>query len=309
MSEWDRLRDRAFIDALRWAPKGSLSHFIGWAARRRVPRFLRERLYRGFAEQVGADLGELDRPLSEFASFDEFFTRPLPAGARTIEGGDDVAVSPCDGVLSEIGIAEGGRMIQAKGRDYTVRALLADENEARSFVGGPYATIYLAPRNYHRVHATTAGRVTGYRHVPGAMFPVNPPSVAQVSGLFSINERLITYLDGPLGRVAVVMVAALGVGHITAAYDAVATRARRGGAAAASGPAGPAGTAASVRSYVDPRPVAKGDELGTFHLGSTVVLLFQPGRVTLSGSQRGRAVRLGEPLGGRVSGRSGEVAA
>ena len=294
MASPHRLRDRVLIDALRWTPKGLLSHGIGWAARRRVPRPLRASLYRSFAERVGADLGEVDRGLEEFASFDEFFTRPLPRGARTIEGGDDIAVSPCDGVLSETGIAEGGRMIQAKGRDYTVRALLADEAEARSFTSGPYATIYLAPRNYHRVHSPTAGTVTGYRHVPGAFFPVNAPSVAQVSGLFSINERLVTYVHGPLGRVAVVMVAAFGVGNMTASYDTVATH---------------SGGTGSVRTYVDGRPVNKGDELGIFHLGSTVVLLFEPGRVTLSGLERGRPVKLGEPLGRRLSGRSGEVAA
>ena len=296
MLDWDRLRDRAFIDALRWAPKGLFSLGMGWAARRHLPRRLRAPLYRRFAERFGLDLEEVDRPLDEFPTFDAFFTRPLPGGARPIEGedNDDVVVSPCDGVLSEIGISEGGRMIQCKGRDYTVRALLADETEARAFTGGHYATIYLAPRNYHRVHAPTGQAVTGYRHVPGAFFPVNPPSVAQVSGLFAINERLITYLDGPLGRVAVVMVAALGVGHMTVSYDSVESHRSNEG---------------SVRTYVDPRPLRKGAELGTFHLGSTVVVLFQPGRVTLSGLVRGRAVRLGETLGRRMSGRSGEVAA
>lgn len=297
MLDWNRLRDRAFIDALRWTPKGLFSLGVGWAAKRRLPRPLRATVYRRFAATVGADLGEVDRPLDQFESLDAFFTRPLPPGARPIEGegDDDIVVSPCDGVLSEVGVAEGGRMIQCKGRDYTVRALLADEAEARAFQGGAYATIYLAPRNYHRVHAPTGDLVTGYRHVPGAFFPVNAPSVSQVAGLFTINERLITYLDGPLGRVAVVMVAAMGVGHMTVTYDTVETH------------RGPA--EGSVRSYVDRKPVPKGGELGTFHLGSTVVLLFQPGRVTFTGLETGRPVRLGEILGRRVSGRSGEVAA
>lgn len=299
MLDWNRLRDRAYIDALRWAPKGLFSLGVGWAARRHVPRPLRATLYRRFANAVGANLEEVDRPLADFKTFDAFFTRPLPPGARPIEGegDDDIVVSPCDGVLSEVGLSEGGRMIQCKGRDYTVRGLLADEGEARDFVGGAYATIYLAPRNYHRVHAPTGHAVTGYRHVPGAFFPVNAPSVSQVSGLFTINERLISYLDGPLGRVAVVMVAAMGVGHMTVSYDSVETHRV------------PAGGPGSVRTYVDPKPLAKGAELGMFHLGSTVVLLFQPGRVTLTGLERGRPIRLGEILGRRVSGRSGEVAA
>lgn len=294
MFDWHHLRERAFIDALRWAPKGLFTHGIGWAARRHVPRPLRASLYGRFAQRVGADLDELDRPLEGYSSFDDFFTRALPPGARPVEHGDDVAVSPCDGVISEVGLSEGGRMIQCKGLDYTVRGLLADENEARAFAGGPYATIYLAPKNYHRVHTPTGGAITGYRHVPGAFFPVNPPSVRQVAGLFSINERLITLVDGPLGRIAVVMVAAMGVGHMTASYDQVETH--RGGTG-------------RVRTYVDPKPIEKGAELGIFHLGSTVIVLFQPGRVTLAGLEKGRAIRMGEPLGRRTAGRSGEVAA
>jgi phosphatidylserine decarboxylase len=297
MLEWQRLRERVAIDLLRWTPKGAFSHGVGWLARRKIPRPLRSRIYSGFAARAGVDLGAVDRPLDRFERFDDFFTRPLQPGARPIAPGDDVAVSPCDGVLSEAGIAEGGRMIQCKGRDYTVRGLLADESEARAFEGGAYATIYLAPRNYHRVHAPTGQAVTGYRHIPGAFFPVNPVSVRHVAGLFSINERLVTYLEGPLGRVAVVMVAATGVGHITVRYDKIQThrpaRAELG----------------YVQRYATPRPLGKGAELGTFHLGSTVVLLFQPGRVTLAGLERGRLVRVGEALGRRAAGRSGEVAA
>ena len=106
----------------------------------------------------------------------------------------------------------GGRLIQCKGLDYTVAGLLADAVEARSFEGGAYATIYLSPRDYHRIHSPAEGKVTGYRHIPGAFFPVNPLSVRNVAGLFSINERLVTYLDSDVGRVAVVAVAATGVG-------------------------------------------------------------------------------------------------
>jgi phosphatidylserine decarboxylase len=267
-------------------------------SRRRIPKSLRSTLYGAFANQFGVDLAEVPAPLDSFDCFDDFFTRELPPGRRPIAPGDDVAVSPCDGVLAEVGLAEGGRLIQAKGRDYTLRGLLADESEAQRFQGGPYATIYLAPKNYHRVHAPTGGRVAGFRHVPGAFFPVKPSYAKQVAGLFSINERLVTYVEGPLGRVAVVMVAAMGVGHITVQYDSIETHRR-----------GPAGAHQRARIYDDPMPIAKGDELGTFHLGSTVVLVFEPGRVTLSGLERGRAVRLGEPLGGRMAGRSGEVAA
>lgn len=297
MLDWQRLRERAAVDVLRWTPKGTLSRGMGWLARRRVPRPLRKPLYGGFARYAGADLSLLDRPLEAFERFDDFFTRPLAPGARPIEPGPDVVVSPVDGVISELGLAEGGRLIQCKGLDYTIRGLLADPVEARSFEGGAYCTIYLAPRDYHRVHAPVAGRITGYRHIPGAFFPVNPTSVRNVAGLFSINERLVTYLDSDLGRVAVVKVAATGVGHISASYDrAVHTHKR-----------GTAGRHGWAQKYAAPRPIGAGDELAMFHLGSTVILLFEPGRVTLEAAT-GDVARVGRRLGKKGT-RSREFAA
>src|SRR5262249_3713452 len=224
---------------------GTLCGGIGWAARRRVPRPLRRALYGGFARYVGADLSVLDRPIDSFERFDEFFTRPLRPGARPIAEGEGTVVSPVDGVVSEAGLADGGRIIQCKGRDYTIAGLLAHRLEARAFEGGSFATIYLAPRDYHRIHSPVEGRVTGYRHIPGAFFPVNPMSVRNVAGLFSINERLVTYLDSDVGRVAVVAVAATGVGHITVSYDREVATHRRG----ASGRTGWA------QRYAAPRPL------------------------------------------------------
>jgi phosphatidylserine decarboxylase len=288
MITWSHVRERVAVDVLRWTPKGTLSRGIGWAASRRVPRPLRGALYNGFARAVGADLSALDRPVSDFERFDDFFTRPLRDGARPIAGGDGVVVSPVDGVVSEAGVAEGGRLIQCKGRDYTVAGLLADTVEARAFEGGHYATVYLSPRDYHRIHSPVDGKVTGYRHIPGAFFPVNPMSVRNVAGLFSINERLVTYLESDVGRVAVVAVAATGVGHITASYDRE-VRTHRGGAAGRHGWA---------QRYASPRPLPRGAELGMFHLGSTVILLFEPGRVRLQAA-REQVLKVGERIGER----------
>jgi phosphatidylserine decarboxylase len=285
MLDWARLRERVAVDVLRWTPKGTLSRGIGWLSRRRVPRALRKPIYGGFARYAGADLSQLDRPIEAFERFDDFFTRPLPAGARTVATDDDIA-SPVDGTISERGVAEGGRMIQCKGLDYTVSGLLADANEARAFEGGAYACIYLAPRDYHRIHSPVKGRITGYRHIPGAFFPVNPMSVRNVAGLFSINERLVTYLDSDVGRVAVVKVAATGVGHITLSYDADVWSHRTGAL----------GRRGSSRKYGQPKPVRAAEELGMFHLGSTVIVIFEPGRVELEGAP-GDAVRMGQRIG------------
>jgi phosphatidylserine decarboxylase len=289
MLNWSRLRERVAVDLLRWTPKGTFSRGVGWAASRRVPRLLRKPLYRGFARAVGADLSVLDRALSDFARFDDFFTRPLRAGCRPIAQGDGVVVSPVDGVVSEAGVAEGGRLIQCKGRDYTIAGLLADPVEARAFEGGAYATIYLSPRDYHRIHSPVDGKVTGYRHIPGAFFPVNPMSVRNVAGLFSINERLVTYLESDVGRVALVAVAATGVGNITASYDRDVRTHRRGAA----------GRHGWAQRYAVPRPLPRGAELGMFHLGSTVIVLFEPGRVRLE-TERDRVLRVGERIGERA---------
>jgi phosphatidylserine decarboxylase len=297
MVDWSRLRERVAVDILRWTPKGTFSRGVGWLARRRVPRSLRRPIYCGFARTVGADLSQIDGPLEQFEQFDDFFTRPLAPGLRPVDQTPGAVVSPVDGTVSESGIAEGGRMIQCKGLDYTVRGLLADPLEARSFEGGAYVTLYLAPRDYHRIHSPVAGKLVGYRHIPGAFFPVNPLSVRNIAGLFSINERLVSYLDSEIGRVAVVKVAATGVGHITLSYD-------RGVETHRSGSAGRHGW---VQRYAAPRPMARGGELGRFHLGSTVILLFEPGRVKLE-LERGQPIKMGQRIG-RGSAQKSEVAA
>jgi len=286
MAGWSEMRERLAVSLLRWSPKGTFSHTVGWLSRRRVPRPLRSGLYRAFARFAGVDLSAVDRPLDEFARFDDFFTRPLPSGARPVAA--DAVVSPVDGVASEVGIAHGGRLIQAKGLDYTLEGLLADPVEAARFEGGSYVTIYLAPRDYHRIHSPVAGRIAGYRHIPGAFFPVNPLAVSHVAGLFAINERLVTYVESDAGKVAVVKVAATGVGHITATYDDAVSTHRRGAD----------GRRGRSRSYAHPEQVDAAGELARFHLGSTVILVFEPGRVHLELAP-GTKVRVGERIGAR----------
>lgn len=285
-------RDRVLVDLLRWAPKGTLSRLVGAAAKSPIPLPLRRPLYEAFARASGADLSEVAEPLETYPSLDAFFTRRLRDGVRPQPPDADALVSPCDGTISEHGAIRGGTLVQAKGLDYELDALLADPASARTFTGGTWITIYLAPKNYHRVHFATAGRVTSFHHIPGAFFPVNPFAARNVPGLFGKNERLVTYHEGPAGRVATIMVAASGVGHITVTYDAVEThRAGRGRP----------GAQVPLPSPID---VARGDELGAFHLGSTVVLLFEPGRVVLGALDVGQPVRLGEPIG-RVVSRAG----
>ncbi|HYG69151.1 MAG TPA: archaetidylserine decarboxylase, partial [Anaeromyxobacteraceae bacterium] len=175
------------IHALRLVPKNALSRAAGALTRWRAPAPVRLAAMRAFARRYGIDLSECD-DLTVFRTFGEFFARPLRPGLRPVAPGDGVVVSPADGVVSETGLVEGGRMIQAKGIDYPADALLGDAALAARFEGGAYATIYLSPRDYHRIHFPLSGTITGWRYVPGRLWPVNEGSVRMIRGLFALNE-------------------------------------------------------------------------------------------------------------------------
>jgi phosphatidylserine decarboxylase len=282
-----RFSDRAARTAWRAVPKRALSGAIGWGASRGVPQRLRTAFLTRFARAYGIDAAEAERSLAEYANVDAFFTRRLRAGARTVDLQPDAVVSPADGTVIEAGLAIEGQLIQAKGVLFDLEELLADEEAATRLDGGAYLITYLSPRDYHRVHSPVTGGVIGWHHVPGTLFPVGAKSVGREPGLFVSNERLVTLIDGTAGLCAVVMVAAIGVGHITAAYDDdIATH-----------------SASFVRAgvrhkrYDAPRQVQKGDELGTFHLGSTTIVVFEPERVTLQSFTPGGVTRMGEMIG------------
>jgi phosphatidylserine decarboxylase len=230
----------------------------------------------------------VERPLEDYVSINAFFTRRLKPGVRTIDSTPDAIVSPCDGTVAEHGVIRTGQLIQAKGQHYPLFGLLADRAGATRFEGGTYLTIYLAPRDYHRVHFCAEGHVTGFQHVPGAFFPVNAAAVKYVNALYTRNERLITYHDSPVGEIATVMVGATAVARISVVYDAVETHSKDRGRP------GP-----RVR-FAAPRPVARGEELGAFNLGSTVVLLFEPGKVELEPLKMGEPLRLGQLIARRA---------
>jgi phosphatidylserine decarboxylase len=291
-------RDQLLVRLLRWAPKHAFSSVVGALARCSLPRPVRGAIYSAFARRVGADLAEVEQPLDRYPSLDAFFTRRLRTGARPIASEPDVVVSPCDGTIAESGFATAGRMIQAKGIDYRLAALVPDDDALARFEGGAYLTIYLAPRDYHRVHFPAEGSVNGFQHIPGALFPVNQLAASHIGGLFTLNERLVTFQHSAFGEIAVVMVAATGVGHMTVTYDTVETHAR-----------GKGRPGARVR-YAAARPVERAGELGAFHLGSTVILLFEPGRVKLMPLVLGQRVRLDEPIARRAAARGqGDAAA
>lgn len=280
------MNDRLFISALRLLPKNALSRLAGAVTRWRAPAPIRLAAMRGFARRYGIDLSECPE-LELYRTFGEFFARPLRPGLRPVAAGDTVIVSPVDGAVSESGVAAGGKLVQAKGIDYPAAALLADPELARALEGGAYATLYLSPRDYHRIHFPLGGTIRGWRYVPGRLWPVNVASVRTIPGLFTVNERLVTVLDTPLGRCAVVAVGATVVGRVHAFYDPTVPHTNQPGGAP------------QRREYATPIPVEKAQELGAFEMGSTVIVLFEPGRVRLAPHvTAGARVRVGERIGG-----------
>jgi phosphatidylserine decarboxylase len=271
---------------LRLLPKNTLSRAVGAACRVNAPKPVMRALIRAFARKYGVDASEAERPIDEYPTFTDFFTRRLKPGARAIAPGERLPVSPVDGTLGELGEIVEGRAYQAKGKDYTLAELIGGPNaseDAARFGGGTFCTIYLAPYNYHRIHAPLGGEITGYVSMPGQLWPVNPVGVRNVEKLFCVNERLTTFLETPRGACAVVAVGATNVGRIRAVYDDVVTNVRR--------------TRKPARKlYEKPVRVEKGGELAIFEMGSTVVVLFAQGVKLQARLSPGMAIKLGEAL-------------
>ena len=271
---------------MRLVPKNAVSRVAGALTRWRAPAPVRLLAMKAFARRYGIDLAECP-DLEVYRTFGEFFARPLRPGLRPVTPGADVLVSPVDGTVSEAGVASGGRLLQAKGLDYPLAALVADDALAARLAGGAFVTLYLSPKDYHRIHFPLGGKVLGWRYVPGELWPVNPASVRTVPGLFTANERLVTVLETPLGRCAVVAVGATVVGRVHAFYDPSVPYTNQPGAAP------------RRHDYGTPLPVEKGQELGAFEMGSTVILVLEPRRARLDVRLApGVGVRVGEPIGG-----------
>jgi phosphatidylserine decarboxylase len=285
---------RALLGLLGRLPQGALSRGFGRLADAPIPRPLREPLLGAFARGVGANVQEAELPLSAYPTLNRFFTRKLRPGARVWPGEPTVVACPVDGATGQVGTVREGRLIQAKGRDYTVSELLDDAPEAKRFEGGAFVTLYLSPRDYHRIHTPCGGAISRARHIPGTLLPVNKAAVSHLPQLFARNERLLCYIDGALGRVAMVAVGAYNVGRISAAWDPVWNAPPGADSWVTNRP----GLDAATRIYDPPHRLRQGDELMTFHMGSSVVMLFEPGRVKLRPDlQPDQSVRAGEVLG------------
>jgi phosphatidylserine decarboxylase len=283
--------DRLFIALQHVLPQHLATAFIHWLARVQNS-LVRSALIKGFLNLYPqVDLGEAERTqVAQYASFNDFFTRALRAGARPIDAADAALVSPVDGRVSQVGAIEEGHLLQAKGHGYSAEALLGSASRAAPFRGGRFATIYLAPFNYHRIHMPMAGTLREAVHVPGALYSVNQVTAENVPGLFARNERVVCVFDTPYGPLAVVLVGALFVGSVSVVWQAGEVT-----------PAKPRPQYPTPLSLPSPAPaLAKGDEMGRFNMGSTVVLLLPPGMAEWEANLvAGQALRLGERIGTR----------
>ena len=264
-----QLRERAWVKLLELAPASLRSYtlLVRVAGKLSLPHGLREPVLGWIATRLGIDMSEAELPLADYSSFHELFVRRLQPGLRPVDRAEGAVVSPVDGCVTTFGRVEQDRLIQAKGIDYTLEELLEDSELARELEGGTFVTLYLRPHDYHRIHAPLAGVIASVRRIPGTLFPVKPYMVRSVRGLLCRNERVVTVLETELGRVGVVCVAAAGVGTITISADP--WRGAR---------------------------LSRGDELASFNLGSTVIVILGPGRVTLEPLQAGQEIRVGQAL-------------
>lgn len=277
--------DKLFAAFQQCLPTRALSALMFRAAEARQPRF-KDALIRTFIRRYGIDLGEAEfANRLDYPNFNAFFTRALKAGARPQPSDPLCFSSPVDGTLSRHGTIVDGALIQAKGHDYSAAELLADADLAAQFRGGSYCTIYLAPRNYHRVHMPFAGRLRRWAYVPGRLFSVNPATARALPRLFVRNERMLACFDTDFGPLALVMVGALVVGGIETRWSGRLT------------PPHARTREAQFYEPMQPLSLARGEELGRFHLGSTVILLAPAGALNWrSGLAAGAGLRLGEAL-------------
>ena len=282
------MSDRLKVTAQYLLPKQALTVLAGKLAGARAGG-LTTSVIRWFVGRYGVNMAEAANPdIASYPSFNEFFTRPLKPGARPLARADYVC--PVDGAISQFGRIERDQIFQAKGHSYSTHALVGgDRDLAIQFQDGEFATLYLSPRDYHRIHMPCDGRLTRMIHVPGELFSVNPATARGVPGLFARNERVVCVFENDAGPFVLTLVGATIVGSMATVWHGQVNPPRPG----------------KIREW-DYAPgkfsLKQGDEMGRFLLGSTVVMLFPKGRLRFNPDWAPtRAIRMGEAMGSRIT--------
>ncbi|MEO8155120.1 MAG: archaetidylserine decarboxylase [Rhizobacter sp.] len=281
------MSDRLAVLPQYLLPKQALTALAGKVAAAHAGA-LTTSLIRWFVGRYGVNMGEAANPdIASYPTFNEFFTRALKPGARPLAAAD--LICPVDGAISQFGAIERDQIFQAKGHHYSTTALVGGDAELASrFDDGHFATLYLSPKDYHRIHMPCDGHLTRMIHVPGALFSVNPTTARGVPGLFARNERVVCVFDTARGPFVLVLVGATIVGSMATVWHGVVNP--------------PRVKQARDWRYPDqagdtPVSLGQGDEMGRFLLGSTVVMLFPKGALQFNPAwQPGGAIRLGEAM-------------
>jgi phosphatidylserine decarboxylase len=280
--------DKLFVKSQYVTPQLAVSRLAGRLADMDSTPAIKNRVVRWFIKHYGVDMSEaLEPDPTAYPSFNAFFTRALKPGLRPVDERPSALVCPVDGAISQLGSITDDRIFQAKGQSFSLNELLGgDKERAREFEDGEFATIYLSPKDYHRIHMPMAGTLREMTYVPGKLFSVNPTTAAQVPNLFARNERVACIFDTDAGPMAMVLVGAMIVGSMETTWAGVVA------------PGGGDVSTSSYRQLANPIRFEKGEEMGRFRLGSTVIIVMPKGKVSWENNQKAeKTVRLGEALG------------
>ncbi|HAP52931.1 MAG TPA: phosphatidylserine decarboxylase [Marinobacter adhaerens] len=279
--------DKLFVLSQYITPQLGVSNLAGRLADNDRSPALKNRVIKWFIGRYGVDMSEAAEPNPEaYATFNDFFTRELKPGIRPLADGEKTLVSPVDGAISQLGQVTGDRVFQAKGQSFSLSELLGGEEATTApFADGEFSTIYLSPKDYHRIHMPMAGTLRQMIHVPGKLFSVNPVTAENVPNLFARNERVVCIFDTASGPMALVLVGAMIVGSVETRWAGVVVPGRR---------------QVTSTLYEGEQAITfdKGEEMGRFRLGSTVIMVMPKGSVSWNSDQvAGKTVRMGEAFG------------
>ncbi len=279
--------DKLFVLSQYITPQLGVSNLAGRLADNDHSPALKNRVIKWFIGRYGVDMSEAAEPDPEaYPTFNAFFTRALKPGIRPLADGEKTLVSPVDGAISQLGQVTGDRVFQAKGQSFSLSELLGGEEATTApFANGEFSTIYLSPKDYHRIHMPMAGTLRQMIHVPGKLFSVNPVTAENVPNLFARNERVVCIFDTDSGPMALVLVGAMIVGSVETRWAGVVV---------------PGSKQVTSTRYEGERAISftKGEEMGRFRLGSTVIMVMPKGAVTWNSDQvAGKTVRMGEAFG------------
>jgi phosphatidylserine decarboxylase len=262
-------------------PKNLLSTLVGKLVSYKRPKWFVKKSVTIFAQIFKIDSTQALKPINEYENIQEFFARKLKHNARSIDKNNNVLISPCDGYISQLGKINNQTLIQAKGKNYTLLALLKNKDLAKEFINGYYCTVYLSPKDYHRFHMPINGNIYKTIYYPGYLWPVNFWSVNNVNELFCQNERTVSLIKSESNQVlAFIAVAATMVGKISLTYTQIQDR--------------------KAHKFIEQSHenicLAKGEELGKFMFGSTIILLFNQNMISKFAKTQGEAIKMGEKL-------------